>query len=145
MKSWKKTLVAAVLAGMQLPALAAGIPVKLYKNPNCGCCDIYADHLKTNGFEVQMINTSDMGTVKQQFGVPEQLEGCHTATAKGYIFEGLIPAEHIKRLLAERRPVKGLAVPGMPVGAPGMPGIKKAPIQVYAFDAAKTPTVYASF
>ncbi len=145
MNSWKKSLLVALIAGLQLPVLAAGIPVKLYKNPNCGCCDIYADHLKANGFDVQMINTNDMASIKQKFGVQEKLEGCHTATIDGYVFEGLIPAEHIKRLLTERRPVKGLSVPGMPVGAPGMPGNKKGPIHVYYLDGSAAPKIYASF
>lgn len=145
MKFLKRIVLVALLGGTQVSALAAGVSVQLYKNPNCGCCDIYAEHLEANGFEVHMINTNDMAEVKQKFGVPEQLEGCHTATAKGYVLEGLVPAEHIKRLLSERRPIKGLAVPGMPVGAPGMPGIKKGPIHVYVIGASKTSSIYASF
>lgn len=145
MNSWKKTLLVGLFASLQLPALAAGIPVKLYKNPNCGCCDVYADHLKANGFDVQMVDTNDMASVKKKFGVQEKLEGCHTATINNYVFEGLIPAEHIKRVLDERQPVKGLAVPGMPVGAPGMPGHKKGPIHVYYLDASAKPKVFASF
>lgn len=145
MTTWKKTLAAAVLAGLQLPVLAAGTPVKLFKNPNCGCCDVYADHLKANGFEVQMIDTNDMQAVKTKYGVPEKLEGCHTATIGDYVFEGLIPAEHIRKVLAEKPVIKGLSVPGMPVGAPGMPGDKKKPIHVYYLTNFKTPKVFASF
>lgn len=145
MITWKKTVAAAVFAGLQLPVLAAGNSVNLYKNPNCGCCDIYADHLKANGFEVKMINTNDMQSIKTKYGVPEKLEGCHTATIGGYVLEGLIPAENIKQLLAERPPVKGLSVPGMPVGAPGMPGNKKGPIHVYYLNASPTPQIFATF
>lgn len=145
MKTWKKTVVTAALAALQVPALAAGIPVNLYKNPNCGCCDVYAEHLKSNGFEVKMINTNDMKSIKSKYGVPEKLEGCHTATIHGYVFEGLIPATDIKKVLAERPPVKGLSVPGMPVGAPGMPGDKKGPIHVYYLTPGATPKVFSSF
>ncbi|OGB26683.1 MAG: metal-binding protein [Burkholderiales bacterium RIFCSPLOWO2_02_FULL_57_36] len=145
MKTWKKTIFMTLLVGTQLPALAAGIPVNLYKNPHCGCCDVYAEHLKTNGFEVKMINTNDMASVKQKYSVPEKLEGCHTATINGYVFEGLIPAEHIKRVLTERLPLKGLSVPGMPVGAPGMPGNKKGPIHVYYLSTSSSPKIFASF
>lgn len=141
----KRTLAAAMLIAVQLPALAAAVPVKLYKNPNCGCCDVYADHLKENGFAVQMINTNDMATVKTKHGVPEHLEGCHTATIGKYVFEGLIPANQIKKVLAEKMPINGLSVPGMPVGAPGMPGNKKAPIHVYYLTPDSAPKIFASF
>ncbi|SMP81439.1 DUF411 domain-containing protein [Noviherbaspirillum suwonense] len=145
MNIWTKTLAAAVLAGLQLSAFAAGTPVKLYKNPHCGCCDVYADHLKQSGFEVEMIDTNDMQAIKAKFGVPEKLEGCHTATIGNYVFEGLIPAENIKKVLAEKPPIKGLSVPGMPVGAPGMPGNKKGPINVYYLNASATPKVFSTF
>jgi hypothetical protein len=145
MQAWKKTMAMTLLIGTQLPALAAGIPVNLYKNPNCGCCDAYAEHLEKNGFEVKLINTNDMASIKEKHNIPENLEGCHTATIEGYVFEGLIPAENIKQVLNERTPVKGLSVPGMPVGAPGMPGNKKGPIHVYYLSAASEPKVFASF
>lgn len=140
-----KIVLAAALLGSQLPALAANVPVQLYKNPNCGCCDAYAEHLEANGFEVKMINTHDMDAVKKKHGVPEKLEGCHTALISGYVFEGLIPAQNINTVLDKRMPIKGLSVPGMPVGAPGMPGNKKGPIEVYYMDASATPKVFASF
>lgn len=142
---WKKALFITLLVGLQLPVLAAGIPVKLYKNPNCGCCDVYADHLEANGFVVRLINTSDMASIKQKYAVPEKLEGCHTAVIDGYVFEGLIPADSVKRILKERPPVKGLSVPGMPVGAPGMPGNKRGPIHVYYLDSSPTPKIFARF
>lgn len=145
MYSLKKTLLTTLLAGMALPVLAQGTAVELYKNPYCGCCDAYAEHMKANGFDVKMINTSDMASVKKEHGVPEKLEGCHTALINGYVFEGLVPAEHVKRLLEEGGPVKGLSVPGMPVGAPGMPGDKKGPIKVYYLESSSDPKVFATF
>ncbi|HEX7645995.1 MAG TPA: DUF411 domain-containing protein [Noviherbaspirillum sp.] len=145
MHSWKKTLLVTLMLGAQLPVLAANVPVKLYRNPNCGCCDSYADYLKTQGFDVQLIDTNDMASVKQKYAVPERLEGCHTTLIKGYVFEGLIPAQYIKRVVNEHRPIKGLSVPGMPMGAPGMPGYKQGPINVYYLDASASPHVFASF
>ena len=140
-----KIILATALLATQLPVLAANVPVKLYKNPHCGCCDAYAEHLEENGFKVEKVNTHDMDAVKKKHGVPEKLEGCHTALISGYVFEGLIPAEHIKTVLEKRTPIKGLSVPGMPVGAPGMPGNKKQPIEVYYMDASAKPKVFATF
>ena len=140
-----KTLLFALLIGPALPALASGIPVKLYKNPNCGCCNIYVDYLKSNGFDVEAVNTTDLVSVNKKYGVPAALEGCHTAIINGYIFEGLIPVEYVKRVLNEHRPIKGISLPGMPVGVPGMPGNKQGPQYVYYITDASTPKVFASF
>lgn len=145
MNAWKKTFFTILILSLQLPALAANISMKLYKNPNCRCCDDYADYLKANGFDVQLINTSDMSSIKKKYAVPEKLEGCHTAVVNGYVFEGLIPADNIKRVLNEHRRIRGLSVPGMPFGAPGMPGNKKGPINVYYLDTSATPRIFASF
>ena len=144
MPYWKMIL-AGLMLSMQVPALAAGTPVNLYKNPNCGCCDLYAEHLEANGFAVKLINTTDMTSIRKKYGVPEKLEGCHTAIINGYVFEGLIPAEYVKRVLTERKPIKGIALPGMPVGAPGMPGNKRGPLTIYHISGQATPAVYASF
>lgn len=144
MKPWK-TLMIALAIGLQGAAFAATIPVKLYRNPNCGCCDTYAQYLNANGFSVQTIDTYDMAAIKQKYAVPAKLEGCHTALIGGYVFEGLIPADSIKHLLSSHAPVKGLSVPGMPVGAPGMPGEKHAPLYVYYLEANPTPKVFARF
>ena len=140
-----KTLLFALLIGPALPALAAGIPAKLYRNPNCGCCLEYAKYLKSNGFDVEVIDTTDLSSIKRKYAVPEKLEGCHTATIGGYVFEGLIPADHIKRVLNERPPIKGLSLPGMPVGAPGMPGNKPGPLYIYYITDTPSPKVFASF
>ena len=141
-----KTLITALVLATQLPAIAeAAIPVELYKNPTCYCCDLYAKHLEENGFKVDLINTTDMGAIKDKYGVPEKLEGCHTAIIEGYVFEGLIPAQFVQQLLKEHRPVKGLALPGMPVGAPGMPGAKAKPLNVYLLNSDPSPVVYARF
>ena len=144
MRYWKP-LVMTLAVAFQMPALAAEIPVKVYRNPNCGCCEVYAQYLKSQGFAVELIDTTNAASIHRKYGVPERLEGCHTAVIGSYVFEGLIPAEYIKRVVDEHRPIKGLSVPGMPVGAPGMPGAKKGPINVYYLDDSSSPKIFATF
>lgn len=145
MRYLKTVLTAFALAAAQLTAVANTIPVKLYKNPSCFCCDLYAKHLEDNGFKVEIVNTTDMTSIKQQYGVPEKLEGCHTAIVEGYVVEGLVPAQYVQQMLKEHRPIKGLSVPGMPMGAPGMSGAKMKPLNVYLLGASAPPTVFATF
>lgn len=140
-----KTLLTALALAAQLPAMAAASPVKLYKNPNCYCCDLYAKHLEENGFKVDLINTTDMASIKQKYSIPEKLEGCHTAIVEGYVVEGLVPAQFLQRMLKEHRPIKGLTLPGMPVGAPGMPGAKPRPLNIYLLGSSSSPKVFGSF
>ena len=144
MRYWK-ILITALTLGVQLSANAADIAVKLYRNPTCGCCEVYARYLRSNGFAVQIIDTTDLTSIKQKYAVPSHLEGCHTAIIGNYVFEGLIPADQIKRVLNEQLKIKGLSVPGMPVGAPGMPGDKRGPIYVYSLEPASPPKVFATF
>jgi len=144
MRYWKFLILTLAFAS-QTPALAGGIAVKLYRNPSCSCCDAYAQYLRNNGFDVEIIDTTNATSIHQKYAIPEQLEGCHTATIGGYVFEGLVPAEYIKRVIDEHRPVKGLSVPGMPLGAPGMPGAKQGPINVYYLDATSAPRIFATF
>lgn len=147
----KSTSIAAALLALavQLPAMAtAPIAVKLFKNPNCYCCDLYAKHLEQNGFKVELVNTTDMAGVTQKYGIPDKLEGCHTALVDGYIVEGLVPARFVQQMLKERPKIKGIALPGMPLGAPGMDGNKSQPLNVYrlpAGPATGTPQVYGTF
>jgi len=131
--------------GLQFPASAADPSAKLYKNPNCGCCEIYARHLETNGIDVEIINTTNMSSVRREHAVPEKLAGCHTTLIDGYIFEGMIPARYVKRVLNERMLINGLSLPGMPVGVPGMPGEQKGILHIYYLSDDKNPSVFASF
>lgn len=94
--------------------------VTVYKSPTCGCCSAWADHLRSNGFAVETVDVQDIDAVKQQYGIPPALQSCHTAVVDGYVVEGHVPADDVKRLLAERPDAAGLAVPGMPIGSPGM-------------------------
>ncbi|MFM0415904.1 DUF411 domain-containing protein [Paraburkholderia aromaticivorans] len=120
-------------------------PVKLYKNPNCYCCDLYARYLEESGLKVEMVDTTDMASIKQKYSVPEKLEGCHTAVVEGYVVEGLVPAQFVQKMFKEHLAIRGIALPGMPVGTPGMPGAKPSPLDVYTLDSSSPPKVFASF
>ena len=96
--------------------------IKVSKDPNCGCCTGWVEHLRSNGFVAAVTNSADMQAVKVRLGVPEELASCHTAEIAGYVIEGHVPARAIRRLLAEKPAARGLAVPGMPIGSPGMEG-----------------------
>jgi hypothetical protein len=119
-----------VIAFMTVTALGIAIEaradtpptIKVWKDPNCGCCTGWADHLRRNGFVVTIVDTAAMSEVKAHLGIPTELASCHTAETSGYVIEGHVPAHAIKRLLAAKSPGRGLAVPGMPIGSPGMEG-----------------------
>ena len=113
----------AVVAAVEQSAEVHGLPVALvHKSPTCGCCGLWVDHLKEAGFQVEVRNSEDVMPVKQRLGVPYGKGSCHTAEIAGYFIEGHVPAEDIKRLLAEKPDAKGLVLPGMPMGSPGMEG-----------------------
>ncbi len=120
---------------------------EMFRDPNCGCCEFWADHVRhENDVTISEIETADMGLIKASYGVPEDLRSCHTMIVDGYVIEGHVPAADIARLLAERPDgVRGLAVPGMPIGSPGMEmGNRTQPYQVIAFgDAGRS--VFASY
>jgi hypothetical protein len=99
---------------------AAGPHITVTKDPSCGCCGGWVDHLKAEGFTVEVVETAAVNRVKAKLGVPSELASCHTAEIEGYVIEGHVPAAAIRRLLAEKPQARGLAVPGMPVGSPGM-------------------------
>jgi len=94
--------------------------VVVMRDPSCGCCAAWADHLRTAGFQVEVVETPGLARTKARLGVPRALASCHTAQVDGYVVEGHVPAGAVKRLLTERPRATGLAVPGMPVGSPGM-------------------------
>jgi hypothetical protein len=92
----------------------------VYKSATCGCCEKWVNHMQDNGFKVKAVDVQNIGAVKQRYGISSNLASCHTAIVNGYIVEGHVPASDVKRLLSERKDVLGLAVPGMPIGSPGM-------------------------
>lgn len=96
--------------------------ITVWKDPNCGCCTGWVEHLRRNGFAATVIETANVQTIKVEHGVPAELASCHTAEIAGYTIEGHVPARAILRLIAEKPNARGLAVPGMPIGSPGMEG-----------------------
>ena len=117
----KKLLIAALLLASSALAHAAGEAITVYKDPNCGCCTAWIDHLREAGYKVKAVNEDDMAAVKKRLGVPDKLESCHTGVvdASGQVVEGHVPATALAKLIATPA-VKGVAVPGMPANAPGM-------------------------
>lgn len=130
------------LAGMQ-PLAAAPVEAALYKNPGCQCCDAYADYLRRQGFEVSVTAHDDLAGFKREHGVPQSLAGCHTMLVSDYVVEGHVPAGVIDRLLRERPDIRGISLPGMPSGSPGMTGEKQAPFVIYTIEEDE-PQVYAT-
>lgn len=133
-------------AAAAMPGLLAaqGAPAMVvYKDPNCGCCKLWVDHVKAAGFAVSVRDSTDVVSVKKRQGVPARLYSCHTAIVGGYVVEGHVPADLVQKLLKEKPKVVGLAVPGMPAGSPGMEQGSKEPYEVLTFDAAGKTSVYA--
>jgi hypothetical protein len=133
---------AALMLGFALGAPAAaqqgeGKVAVLYKAQGCGCCDGHADHLRANGYKVRVVEVFDLDAVKRKHGVPERFQGCHTIEVGGYVVEGHVPAKIIDKLLAEKPGIKGISLPGMPEGSPGMSGVKSAPFKVYDIGSGK--------
>ncbi len=106
------------------------IAATLYKNPGCFCCDAYADYLRANGFNVTVVEHPNMTLIKRKYGVRENLEGCHSTVIGKYVIEGHVPIGPIRRLLAEKPDIKGISLPGMPQGSPGMSGTQGGPFEV---------------
>jgi len=116
----------------------------VYKDPGCECCARWVKHMAANGFVVNVRDMKDMNEIKRTLGVPQALESCHTAVVGRYVIEGHVPADVIKKLLAEKSSVMGLAVPGMVTGSPGMEGGKAEHYNIVAFETGGKTRVYAS-
>ena len=123
-------------------SLAVAEEVTLYKNPQCGCCEAYADYLRDNGFTVTVTPTHDLVAMTREAGIPDDFQGCHLAWIDGYVGSGHVPATTVNRLLNERPDIKGLTLPGMPMGSPGMSGTKTEALTIYTVGEDK-PSVYA--
>jgi hypothetical protein len=138
--------VAAAAGAFALPTLlraSAGTPMMVYKDPNCGCCHNWVEIMRTAGFDLSVRDTGDMNSIKARYKVGRPLASCHTALVGGYVVEGHVPADVIRKLLADKPRVLGIAVPGMPIGSPGMEGATKQAYEVLTFDAAGKTTVFA--
>jgi hypothetical protein len=124
-----QTILASTLAAPLLATAAAPV-IEVYKSASCGCCTGWVDHLKASGFAVKVQNVANPSDYREKYGMPDALGSCHTGMVQGYAIEGHVPASEIKRLLAEKPKAKGLAVPSMPMGSPGMEGPRNDPYEV---------------
>jgi hypothetical protein len=133
------------LVTSQMARAAAPIQATLYKNPQCSCCEGYAQYLEKNGFKVDVKPTNDLAEISRNAGVPEDLEGCHTMFVGAYVVDGHVPVEVIRKLLAEKPGIAGITLPGMPSGSPGMTGPKTEAWTIYAVTKdGKPPKVFAT-
>ena len=118
--------------------------VTLHKNPQCGCCEIYAQYLRDNGFDVTVVPTNELSALSENYGIPAELEGCHLSLVNGRVIGGHVPVDIVKRFLSEKPENTMISIPGMPAGGPGMmPGVKSGPYTVYAISNGQS-VVYAS-
>ncbi len=124
---------------------AAAPEMTVYKTTTCGCCMKWVEHLRANGFEVTVQEVPSTSEYSRRHGVPDALRSCHVGILEGYAIEGHVPAAEIHRLLKERPEAKGLAVPGMPLGSPGMEGSRRDPYSVVLFEAAGRTSVYRAY
>jgi hypothetical protein len=131
----RSALFAAVASLLQTSMLFAGEKqvITVHKDPTCGCCSGWVEHLQKAGFGTKVLDTKDIDAVKKRLGVPDDLAACHTAEVSGYVIEGHVPAAALKRFLAEKPDAKGLAVPDMPIGSPGMEGGRPELYEVVLF------------
>jgi hypothetical protein len=136
----------AVAATLAANRVAAAVPlVEVYKSPTCGCCGKWAEHLRSDGFAVNVHATPDIDTFRARAGVPAGLASCHTALVGGYVVEGHVPAADIRKLLTERPKALGLAVPGMPAISPGMDAPHGPGYDVLLFQADGGVQVYHAY
>ena len=135
---------ALTLAGAP-PAKAALPAITAYRNPGCGCCEAWADAMRQSGFTLTMQDDEDLAARAEKLAIPQDLFGCHVAVVGDYILSGHVPPEDVQRMLAEKPAIIGLAVPGMPVGSPGMEGSPVVPYKVIAFAADGTQSVFATY
>ncbi len=135
---------AAVGAYLFVPKVVQAAEMVVYKSPTCGCCKKWVEHMQKNGFDVKVHEQHNVAPVKDKLGVPKRLRSCHTAKVGGYVVEGHVPADVVKRLLEEKPEVVGIAVPGMPMGSPGMEGFRKDPYDIITFSSTGRMSVFAS-
>jgi hypothetical protein len=158
MRNVRRTVIA--LPVLFFGGLATGLPgrvaaqsaaprVEVWKSPTCGCCKDWVKHMESNGFSVKVNEVPNTAGMRTRLGMAEKFGSCHTATIAGYVLEGHVPARDVRRLLKEKPAAVGLAVPGMPIGSPGMDGPdyggRKDPYDVLLVMANSTATVYQSY
>lgn len=147
MKTLRKLVLGTALTVASLSAVAAETfsTIMVYKSPTCGCCTEWVKHLEENGFEMMSHNVQNMGKYKEKANLPHGMGSCHTAFVDGYAIEGHVPASDIKRMLTEKPDIRGIAVPGMPMGSPGMEyGDRKDAYQTISYTRDGHKSVFAS-
>ena len=149
MSQTRRTLLSAAAAALLVPAAACAAQAKtitVYKTPWCGCCGGWVKHLQAAGFATKVVEVQDLAPIRQKYGVPFALSSCHTGVAGGYVFEGHVPVADVERVLAEKPDARGLTVPGMPFGSPGMdmPGAPREAFDTLLLLKDGTTRVYAS-
>ncbi len=125
------------------PPSATVSVVTVYKAPSWGGCKMWVEYLRANGFEVKAVDLDDLAEIKAASGVPRSIQTCHTAVVEGYVVEGHVPVDALRRLLHDRPKVAGIGVPGMPIGSPGMDGTPAQPYNILAWDKAGKTSVFA--
>ena len=139
--------IAAVALGLSfgVPALSQStVPeITIFKNPQCGCCENYAEYLAKNGFVVTVKPTHDLAALSRTAGISDEFQGCHLGMVDGYAVSGHVPVKTLNKLLSERPSIKGITLPGMPLGSPGMNGAKTAPFTIYEIGGDRPPKIYA--
>ena len=128
------------------PSAQKATAVQVFKDPTCGCCALWVEHLRKAGFAATVTDVDDMTAIKAKHRVPSQARSCHTALVGGYVVEGHVPAADVQRMLTQQPAIVGIAVPGMPIGSPGMEvaGMKPQPYDVLAFNKLGETHVFAS-
>lgn len=146
----RRAFFAAVAAAAVMPPLRAAYgwtplpPMTVYKSPSCGCCAKWVDHARAAGFTVKVHDTEDIEQVKRTMSIPDALASCHTVVVGAYLVEGHVPLDLVHKLLSEKpKGIRGLAVPGMPAGSPGMESTRKEAYDVMAFDRGGRAKLYA--
>ncbi|WGS86781.1 DUF411 domain-containing protein [Methylomonas sp. UP202] len=135
---------ATMFSGLLFAEESSQPEMTVYRSPTCGCCGKWLEHAENSGFKIKDVISSDMDQIKARYGVPEKLASCHTVVVDGYVIEGHVPAADVQKLLKEKPAVAGLAVPGMPMGSPGMEmGGRQDDYKVVSFDKDGHYAVYA--
>jgi hypothetical protein len=133
------------ILALPLVAMAAAPVIDVYKSESCGCCAAWVEHLHASGLKTRVQNVDHPSDYRARFGIPEALGSCHTARVAGYAIEGHVPASEMRRLLAEKPKAKGLAVPAMPLGSPGMEGPRQDSYDVLLVGPDGKTTVYKHY
>ncbi|HII16560.1 TPA: DUF411 domain-containing protein [Candidatus Woesearchaeota archaeon] len=120
--------------GASVAGKSSGTAITIFKSDSCGCCGVYTKYMDREGYNVTINTVRDTTAIKEQYGVPAALQSCHTTVVGDYVVEGHIPSEAVEKLLSERPDIKGIALPGMPSGSPGMPGSKTGEWTIYALN-----------